>query len=303
LPDDRFIHRKAGHGQKPNLLTDLEFRVWIQYMSSADDFGVMRGTHHQLQADNDHLASRPAKVIQRCLNRIVTVGLLRAFEHQGKPYVYQHDWQTWQKVAYPRGTNQPAPPPEAIAKCDEPTRKLFAVHPGGAGRKRLERSENVSETVQESSPLMRAGGRAKRLTANGERLTANGSEGGPGGTLDVGDPPPMDVWARELVNAYPAQGRCGWNLVERPLFDVLMADGGIPPVVAWHALLGRLEAQKRSYQWLVKQMIPRLDKWLREGLHLQELPEHPPSTLVSEKSARVITSGNAFVAGGANGPR
>lgn len=131
MPDDRFLHRRAGHGTKPNMLTDLEHRVWMQYLLSADDFGVMRGTHHPVQNDNDSLASRPAKAIQRSIDALVRVGLIRTFEHQGKPYVYQHDWQTWQKVSYPRGTTQPAPPPEALAECDEATRLLFEQHPGG----------------------------------------------------------------------------------------------------------------------------------------------------------------------------
>lgn len=177
MPDDRFLHRRAGHSQKVNTLTDLEYRVWSQYMLSADDFGVMRGTHHPLQNDNDHLANKPAKVVQRCLDRLVAVGLIRKFEHQGKPYVYQHDWQTWQKVAYPRTTNQPMPPADALNGCDEATRKLFLLHPGGAGRTRKEHSENVPETVSEDSALTRGGAPAKRLTANGsgERPTAHGA--------------------------------------------------------------------------------------------------------------------------------
>jgi len=295
MPDDRFIHRKSGHGRRSNLLTDLEFRVWVQYMLSADDFGVMRDSHHQLQADNDHLAHRPAKVIQRCLDALVKCDLVRRFEHQGKSYIYQWDWQTWQKVAYPRGTNLPKPPDEAIAGCDELTQQLFAVHPGGAGRRRTERSENVPETFSEDSPLMRAGARAKRLTANGERLTAkaNGPES-PGRETVEPDPVPMDVWARELVNLYPAQGRCGWNLVERPLYDALTADASIPPRAAWHALLGRLDGHKRSHQWRVKGMIPRLDKWLRDGMHLQELPEHPTSVLVTDREAATLSAAAAI---------
>lgn len=176
MPDDRFIHRRAGHSQKVNLLTDLEHRVWIQYVLSADDFGVMRATHHPLQNDNDHLANRSAKVVQGCLDKLAQCGLIRRFEHQGKSYVYQHDWQTWQKVAYPRATTQPCPPHEALTGCDEATRKLFGLHPGGAGRIRQEHSQNVPGIVLEDSSLMRVGGRAKRLTANGlgERLEANG---------------------------------------------------------------------------------------------------------------------------------
>jgi uncharacterized protein YdaU (DUF1376 family) len=87
---------------------------------------------------------------------------------------------------------------------------------------------------------------------------------------------PMDLWARELVNLYSPQGRCGWNLVERPLYAVLTADPAVPVADAWEALKARLEQQKRSAQWRAGK-ISRLDRWLANGLHLQELPEHDPA--------------------------
>lgn len=285
MPDDRFLHRRAGHSQKVNLLTDLEYRVWTQYMLSADDFGVMRATHHPLQNDNDHLANRPAKTLQRCLDALVKCGLIRKFEHQGKPYVYQHDWQSWQKVSYPRTTNQPAPDDAALEQCDKPTRQLFSMHPGGAGRTRKELSGKVPEIVPEDSPLTRAHVPAKRLTANGERLMANGLEGGPGETA------PMDEWARELVNLYDARGRCAWNLVERPLYDALTADAGVSHWQAWESLKARLEQHKRSHQWRVKGMVPRLDRWLREGTHLQELSESASiADQLSPKTNRTLSA-------------
>lgn len=180
VPDDRFVHRRAGHSEKVNNLNDLEFRVWVQYLLSADDFGVMRFSAVTLQADNDHLSNRPAAAVMRCLRAVLNRGLLRLFVHQNREYAYQHDWQHWQKVQYPRGTNNPCPPPEALTECCPETQELFSIHPGGAGRKRKEHSENVPRTVpetfQESSALMREGAPAKRLTANGIRLEANGSE-------------------------------------------------------------------------------------------------------------------------------
>lgn len=286
MPDDRFIHRRAGHSQKVNMLTDLEHRVWIQYILSADDFGVMRASALTLQADNDHLANRPKAMVQRCIDALVKAGLVHSFEHQNRRYVFQHDWQTWQKVDYPRTTNEPKPPDESVAICDDATRQLFDLHPGGARRKRGEHSGKVPGIVAEHSPLTRAGAPAKRLTAPGDRLTANGSEGGVGET----DPPPIDIWARELVNLYPAQGRCGWNLVERPLFDALHVPGATVDE-AWSGLKARLEQHKRSHQWRMKGMIPRLDKWLREGLYLQELPEDAPvAEQLSSKTSRTLAA-------------
>lgn len=270
MPDDRFLHRRAGHSQKVNGLTDLEFRVWIQYQLSADDFGVMRGTHHPLQNDNDHLSNRPVKTIQRCLDALLRTGLIRSFDHQGKPYVYQHDWQTWQKVAYPRTTTQPAPPAEALAKCDAVTQELFRLHPGGAGRKRREGSENVHGTSQECSPLTRASAPAKRLTATGERLAANGSEGGSGETA-----PAMDAWWLELLQLYPEGRRKRSTLVEQLFVDQLLAasDG---PVKAWSRMRANLLANLVSHEWRVRGMAPMLDKYLGEGRWQDVLPAAPP---------------------------
>lgn len=281
MPDDRFLHRRAGHSCKVNLLTDLEYRVWTQYLLTADDFGIMRASAVTLQADNDHLAGRPPKMVQRCIEALIKAGLVREFEHQGRRYLYQPDWQSWQKVEYPRATTEPAPPPDAIAGCDEPTRELFGKHPGGSGRKRRERSPNVPQTIPEESPTTRAGAPAKRLTATangyGERQTADG------------DSPPIDAWTRELVDRYPSQGRCGWNLVERPLFGVLMEDPAVNPWEAWERLKARLDAHKASYQWRVKAMIPRLDRWLRDGLYRQELPaEAPQGERLAPKTNRTL---------------
>src|SRR6185503_2400025 len=117
MPVDRFLHPRAGKSTKVSMLTDLEYRVWTQYLLSADDFGVMRATALAFQSDNDHLANRRTKEVQRCIDQLVSCGLLRAFEHQGKPYLYQHDWQKWQKVDYPRATLQPKPPEDVLGTC------------------------------------------------------------------------------------------------------------------------------------------------------------------------------------------
>lgn len=287
MPDDRFLHRKAGHSQKVNLLTDLEYRVWTQYLLSADDFGVMRGTHHPIQNDNDHLANRPSRAIQRCLDALVTCGLIRRFEHQGKPYVYQHDWQDWQKVSYPRGTNQPCPSSDALADCSESTQELFQLHPGGAGRKRRERSENVSETFTEDSSLTRARAPAKRLMANGERLTAKAN-----GELAI------DECARELLTIAPEEARIGWDKVERPLYHALhsiASEGGLSLREAWEWLKARLEQHKRSHRWRVKGMVNRLDRWLIDGVYLAEYPEEAPASERMSRTTSITAHGAAEI--------
>jgi hypothetical protein len=96
----------------------------------------------------------------------------------------------------------------------------------------------------------------------------------------------MDEWARELVERYPAKRRCIWNLVERPLFMALTSNPQVPPDEAWAALLASLDRQIASHQWRVDGIIPRLDKWLRDGMYLQELPaEGPPAKATSHEPA------------------
>lgn len=132
MPDDRFFHKRLGHSEKVNSLTDFEYIVWHAYILSADDFGVMRFTSAALCADHDRLDAKPAKLIQKALERVRDVGLIQTFQHQGRPYCYQHDWQEWQRVDYPRRTINPPAPMEGLT---EKTRELFAKHPGGFGRR------------------------------------------------------------------------------------------------------------------------------------------------------------------------
>src|SRR5262245_60899715 len=101
LPDDRFLHRRAGHGQKTAQLSSDEFRVWVQYLLSADDFGVMRCSATTLRSDNAFLGMKPERMVARWLEAVVAVGLVLTFEHQGRRYVYQPDWQDYQKVRWP----------------------------------------------------------------------------------------------------------------------------------------------------------------------------------------------------------
>lgn len=298
MPADRLIHPRLGHSAKVGSLSDLEFRVWIIYQVASDDYGVMRMSAVTVQAADDALARRRPQQIDAALAKLAAIDLVQTFEHQGRQYCYQRDWQSFQRVKHPRETMQPQPPRELVAKCSPSTRALFANHKLKGAEALLENSPKTSETLQQ--PLSENGSLAcarTRETANGQRLTANGSEG-----VQGEDGPPMDVWARELVNLYPAQGRCSSGLVERPLFAVLTeGDIGETPIAAWTALQARLEAHKRSHQWRVKEMIPRLDKWLREGLYLQELPEVPVSMKVTDKTARTLASGAEFAKGGDRG--
>ena len=168
MPDDRLFHKRLGHSEKVNKLTDFEDRVWRAYVLSADDFGVMRFSAVTLQADHDYLLSRPVKAVQRALERVKDTGLIVTFEHQGHAYCAQQDWQQHQHVKHPRQTINPKPPDELLATFSPLTRALFQYWPGKKKEILPEDSGNSSSTVID---LARARPR-EMANANGIRLPA-----------------------------------------------------------------------------------------------------------------------------------
>src|SRR4051812_4495108 len=129
MSDARILHKKAGGSRKVSSLTNLEYRVWTQYLVSADDFGVMPCTASVLQADNTRLRREPFKAVQAALDQLVTLTLVRSFVHQGETFIWQPDWQKWQGIRYPRATINPAPPADQLAAfADAKTRELFKNH-------------------------------------------------------------------------------------------------------------------------------------------------------------------------------
>ncbi len=80
---------------------------------------------------------------------------------------------------------------------------------------------------------------------------------------------PIDALAQELLNAYPRAGACSLHAVSAALFDAFHGH----PAPEFHALLMRLEGHKRSAKWLDQngRFIPRLDRYLTSGTHLQEM--------------------------------
>lgn len=156
MPDDRLFHKRLGHSEKVSQLTDFEALVWHQYILSADDFGVMRFSAVTLQADSDRMAGRAVKVVTRALENVRNVGLVDTFDHQGRTYCYQRDWQNYQRVKYPRKTLNPSVPERQLVDCTLATQQLFNDHPGGWGKKGRqpfpERSVNEVENVSETFP-------------------------------------------------------------------------------------------------------------------------------------------------------
>lgn len=226
MPDERFFHKRLGHSAKVNSLTDFEFRVWSQYQLSADDCGVMRDAAVAVQADNDSLAARSSRMVQRALDRLVQVGLVLRFVHQQQPYLCQHDWQNFQKVRFPRPTVHPCPPPDVLAKCTRETSELFRSRHGD----RSESAPSVLRERSDDSPIpARAGGR-EWLEANGNG-SGNGSGDGNGDRVRepsaVGDPELADR-AGQFVHRYGelfAEHRKGARYYSKPSLDFQEAVG------------------------------------------------------------------------------
>ena len=213
MPADRLLHARLGHSAKVSSLSDLEYRVWTTYLLGADDFGVMRAAAVSFQAAHDALSRRPVRTIDKCIERLVETGLVEAFVHQGARYLYQTDWQDFQRVRYPLRTLHPLP---VAAEVSRRTRHLWSVHPGGVKVPPLPRVAGAAlpfvRKPSAEAPHDRDGGARQGAlpqdsggfpgilpessrtapgifpshargceTANGSRLTADPEEGGPGG--------------------------------------------------------------------------------------------------------------------------
>jgi hypothetical protein len=300
MPADRFSHPKERQHDGISRLKDFEFRVWDQYKLSADDFGVMERAPWRVKADNPALGCRSDKSILQALDRLEKLGIVRSFEHNGRTFLYQHDWQTFQKIDYPRPTVDPKPP--GLESCDEATRRLFDKHPGGQGRKRGDGSPNVLRTdaeLSQTSATTRAQPR-EEAKANGSRLEASGSlEGGVGETAIVPAKRigPRGDWLKELVRRYPKQ-RSQPGYVIETAFNAVFSNDDRPDESVWSDMLLSLQSQIEGYEWRVKGMIPNLDNWLTGGKCFQRHERAPVSTVISEKTARNLTAAEQFLKAG-----
>lgn len=184
MPDDRLFHKTLGHSEKVNSLTDFEDLAWRSYVLAADDFGIMRFSAITLRAENDRMARKSQKIVQRALEAVAATGLIRTFEHQNRIYCYQHDWQDWQKVTYPKRTVNPMLPPDVLMSCTDNTRWLFTVFPGAKkitswmcpdSFKRPSGIPPESLPTPESLTRVRALTNGYKANGNDERQEANGS--------------------------------------------------------------------------------------------------------------------------------
>lgn len=130
MPKYRLLHMNCRTGRRSRELTRLEYTVWIAYMLSADDFGVCPASSRRLQADDPFLAMDKPKAVDQAIETLIRVGLVGVFEDGKDRYLYQPDWQDYQKIKHPSKTSLPAIPAELLEKCSPETAELFReFHP------------------------------------------------------------------------------------------------------------------------------------------------------------------------------
>lgn len=152
MADARLIHKKGSHGERIKALSHLEFRVWTQFLLSADDFGVMRASISVLQADNPRLEMEPTRKLKAAMSVVARSGLVQTFTHQGVSFWWQPDWQDFQQIRYPRESVNPLPPVESLALASVRTLKLFEIRAG-------QTQEDCGKVSETSPHPARAGGR------------------------------------------------------------------------------------------------------------------------------------------------
>jgi hypothetical protein len=178
MPDNRFLHRCQGHSEKLSGLTHLEYRVWTQYLLSADDYGVMPDSASIIRGDNFALEAEPEETIAAAMETLKRIGLVQTFTHQGRRYLWSASWQNYQSIRFPRSTHYPIPSAEVLQKCSGETSALFQKHSPGLTPSQV--------------PVNH------RLMANGLRLMANGLEGsGEGQSVPASTGSAWEDWREE----------------------------------------------------------------------------------------------------------
>lgn len=261
MAEDRFLHPALGHSDKVNLLTDLEFRVWIQYLLTADDFGVMRFSAVTVQSASDALSVRSGRMIQRCLERLVDVGLLVDFEHQKRKYLCQLDWAEKQPMRFPRSTTNPPPPLPILSRSKEET----------VGRVRDHHPAFVDVPFDAHQPYIDdATSTELQVTANSKQLTANG----------------LRERFAEFWRCYPRRvgKNAAWKAWQKVKPDSeLLAQ--MLAVLAW---------QKQQDDWLEAggKFVPHPSSWLNQG-RWQDEPSDAPR--IANRTIALVRAGEEFL--------
>lgn len=149
-------------------------------------------------------------------------------------------------------------------------------HSGGRPRK---------ETLPVTSEVSRKVSHDGNLSENPSHLISTNSSHLISDTpAKVADSPPFNRWLLQLQAAYPPNRVTRGFMTENSFFEQVNA-GPEPPADRFAVMLANLENQKAGHEWRVKGMVPKLEKWLRDGLWLNV---HPADAPVAEQlGARV----------------
>lgn len=183
------MHKRGSHGDRVVALDHLAYRVWVQYILSADDFGVMRASPSVLLADNPRLETEPVKKIEAAMAAVTQVRLVDVFTHQNASYWWQTDWQDFQQIKHPRQTILPAPPLDRLAAATPKTQALFRKHRQYAEQDDESTDAGLSEEFGKVSEAVGSLARApRRETHTQTPPLPRTPEGGAGETSRHGDP-------------------------------------------------------------------------------------------------------------------
>lgn len=276
MPDDRLLHSRLGYSAKVSGLDHLTYRVWTQYLLSADDYGVMPCNAAVIRGANLALAKVPEDEIHACLETIITCELVLAFEHQGQRYVCSPEWQDYQKVRFQRTSYHPTPPPKVLSKCSPKTREVFekrdrettVVVPKYSRNAVVATPDRIRNVPTDSSSL-----ESSQPQANGLRLTASGS--GSGEEPEKGKFRPTDVddvgtFAEQWPGLVAAVTGRPHHLIVEPRYwpdiQLLIGTYGLTRSVEL------AEALLRTPHWdgkprtiaMLRANAPEIDRWLVE---------------------------------------
>lgn len=111
---------------------------------------------------------------------------------------------------------------------------------------------------------------------------------------------PLDVWLAQLQADYPRH-RVSYGFMTSSTFFEIFQQDERPAQDVWAEMRSNLENQKAGHEWRVKGMVPKLEKWLLDGLWKQRHEAAPVATLVSDKTARTLSSAQQFIEAGKRG--
>lgn len=210
MPANRIFHKRALAGDRTNALNHLEWRVWTVYEMAADDFGVMRCHEEAWITAHPRFGKEKPRVLRAAIERVINSALLGRFKADNNlTYVYQRDWQDWQKIEWPSLTTNPAIPSEFLSNCTPATQHLFTIWPGGKRIRLVKDSAPDLPSLLPSEPRSelerehRSDLALRAKTNTNANANASGSSGGVGGICDTPERRLWEAWrAKSLAVAH-----------------------------------------------------------------------------------------------------